>query len=135
MVGVKVSSYGMFGQKVHFGEHADRRTVDYDRIFGHNLRRQFLVGEEACCPFLVRDTKTLSIPKFSRPRYTALEAPPVPRISAFLWWGCSSGSMDCVNPMMSELQPISLTFPLGRRMILMTLTAPILAVSLSSSSR
>ena len=47
----------------------------------------------------------------------------------------SRGSMDCVNPMMSELQPISLILPLGRRTILITLTAPILAVSLSSSSR
>ena len=50
MVGGKLFVWNVRA-KVHFGEHADRRTVDYDRIFGHNLRRQFLVGEEASVLF------------------------------------------------------------------------------------
>ena len=65
----------------------------------------------------------------------ALEAPPVPSIKAFLCCGSNSGSIDWVNPRISELYPISLIFPLAGRMILITFTAPMAAASGSNSSK
>ena len=84
--------------------------------------------------------------RLSSPWRTALEAPPVPSISAFLWCGRRRGLMLCVNPMMSLLYPMSLTSlsfrtpdcgipAVAPRRMAITFTAPIFRASgLMSSS-
>ena len=75
--------------------------------------------------FAVRETNWGVIPKDNNPYHTALEAPPVPNIKPFLCSEFNKGRIESVKPIISELNPLSLSFPFSR-INLMTFTAPII---------
>ena len=80
-------------------------------------------------PFL--ETNLNGICNFSKVKATALEAPPVPKINAFVWSLFNRGAKDFSNPKASVLNP----FKYVPSIILTQLTAPIFCATTSISSR
>ena len=76
------------------------------------------------------ETVLHSTPRSSNTNLTALEAPPLPKISARSWCPLKKGLISCLKPNASVLNPFS--FP---SVIETVLTAPICAAIGSISSR